>query len=338
MKKQENRKNAAEGRQDTCDLETTCVDYAVNALRMLKDKVANFEKQYKRINKKSNLGEKKSGKQDEFKPVLQRLSDGAGGNISAPVCSGSTDNAGAETMKNLSMTLSTCADDIHAACDTSNLPTPNATMISECNSSITIVKAYTDECMELEGAEACACWEPTDDVKAAMDVVKDCDISKNNTAMVKAAKTCTEAFGKCRKAQDAVGDIIFDCEQDTDTLKLKLKALSDNNDKVAAAQAVVSALVNSSRAAGKFKRDARDATTTTGFISICTTISSLVIQNPYYYQIATLSVTITTVTAPVFSGADLIALSAVNTALQVSVSTLSVAVVTLQTSIFGKML
>ena len=329
------RKNKAEARDSTCDLSTTCVNLAVNSMRMIKDKVANFEAQYRRITKKSKLGDNKSSKQNEFLPVLARLADAAGGNISAPVCSGSTNNTGAETMKNISMTLMSCADEIAAACDT-GLPSVNETHITECVSSITIFKNYTDTCLELSGSEACACWTaaPTE----AIEVVQGCDISKNNTAITKAATACKAAFGVCRKAQDSVGNIIFDCSQSADTLKLKLKALSDNNDKVAAAQAKVSGLVNSSRASGKFKRSARDATTASGFISICTTITTYVTQNPYYYQIATLSQTIVTVTAPVFSGADLASLSAVNTALQVSVSTLATAVVTLQTSIFGKML
>ena len=329
------RKNKAEARDSTCDLSTTCVNLAVNSMRMIKDKVANFETQYRRITKKSKLGDSKSSKQNEFLPVLARLSDGAGGNISAPVCSGSTNNTGAETMKNISMTLMSCADEIAAACDT-GLPSVNETHITECVSSITIFKNYTDTCLELSGSEACACWTaaPTE----AIEVVQGCDISGNNTAITKAANACKATFGVCRKAQDSVGNIIFDCSQSADTLKLKLKALSDNNDKVAAAQAKVSGLVNSSRASGKFKRSARDATTASGFISICTTITTYVTQNPYYYQIATLSQTIVTVTAPVFSGADLASLSDVNTALQVSVSTLATAVTTLQTSIFGKML
>ena len=334
-KNQEKRMNGAEAK--TC-LSTTCVDNAVKALKLLKDKVQNFEKQDKRISKKSSIGGKKSGKQDVFKPVLQRLSDAAGGNISAPVCSGSSESAGAKQMLNLSTTLKSCADDIHAACDTSNLPTPNATKLSECKTAIAVFKNYTDTCQDLSGSAACSCWSPSANVTAAMAIVKTCDISKNNTAMVNAVKSCKAAFGKCRKYEDAVGDIIFSCEQSADTLKLKLKALSENSDKVSAVASKVEGIVNgSSRAYGKFKRS-DDATTATGYISICTQINTYVTQNPYYYQIATLSTTIITVTTPTFSAANLVSLSAVNKALQVSVTTLSVAVTTLQATILGKML
>ena len=339
-KNQQKRMNAAKARNSTC-LSTTCVDNAVEAMKLMKDKVVNFEKQDKRITKKSGIGGKKSGKQHDFKPTLQRLSDAAGGNISAPVCSGSSESAGAKQMLNLSMTLKSCADDIHAACDTSNLPSPNATKISECKAAIEIFKNYTDTCQDLIGSAACDCWTPSADVTAAMAIVKTCDLSKNNTAMVSAVKSCKSAFGKCRKYEDDVGDILFACEQNADTLKLKLKALSENSDKVAQVAAKVEGIVSGSSRSyghGKFKRS-DDATTAAGYISICTQINTFVTQNPYYYQIASLSTTIiSVVTVPTFSTADLASLSAVNTALQVSVTTLQEAVVTLQTTLLGKLL
>ena len=338
-KNQQKRMNAAKARNSTC-LSTTCVDNAVEAMKLMKDKVVNFEKQDKRITKKSGIGGKKSGKQHDFKPTLQRLSDAAGGNISAPVCSGSSESAGAKQMLNLSMTLKSCADDIHAACDTSNLPVPNATHISKCKAAIETFKTYTNICQDLSGSAACDCWTPSADVTAAMAIVKTCDLSKNNTAMVSAVKSCKSAFGKCRKYEDDVGDILFACEQSADTLKLKLKALSENSDKVAQVAAKVEGIVSgSSRGyANKFKRS-DDATTAAGYISICTQINTFVAQNPYYYQIASLSTTIiSVVTVPTFSTADLASLSAVNTALQVSVTTLQEAVVTLQTTLLGKLL
>ena len=78
--KKQNRKNTAEGRQ--CRVTTTCSDTAVAAHKLMKDKVDNFVKQHKRITKKTNIGSKKSNKNDVFKPVLQRLAAAAGGNIS----------------------------------------------------------------------------------------------------------------------------------------------------------------------------------------------------------------------------------------------------------------
>merc|ERR1712088_528007 len=334
IRKNQNRMNTADARS-TC-LSTTCVDTAVAAMKLLKDKVDNFEKQEKRISKKSNIGSKKSAKKDVFGPTLQRLSDAAGGNLSAPVCAGNASSPGAAQMLNLSMTLQTCDDDIFAACDTSNLPTPNDTKVAECKAAIATFKNYTDTCTALDGAAACDCWTPSAAVTAATAEIKACDLSSNNTAVVTAVKACKAAFGKCRKYEDDVGDIIFSCEQNADTLKLKLKALSDNSDKVGQVATKVDALVNATRrnfASGRSAKAKRDASTAAGFISICTQINTWVVENPYYYQISSYATTIISVTAPVFTAADLTALSVVNTALQVSVTTLTVAVTTLQSTI-----
>merc|ERR1711963_528200 len=332
--KKQNRKNTAEGRQ--CRVTTTCSDTAVAAHKLMKDKVDNFVKQHKRITKKTNIGSKKSNKNDVFKPVLQRLAAAAGGNISAPVCSGSSNNSGAAQMLNLSITLKNCEDDIYAACDPSNLPNHNQSKIAECYAAIDIFTNYTDICSDLSGAAACDCWIPSANVTAAMAEIKLCDLSSNNTATVNATKACKAAFGKCRKYEDDVGHIIHSCEQNAGTLKLKLKALSDNSDKVSQVATKVDALVNATRrnfASGRSAMAKRDASTAAGFISICTQINTWVTENPYYYQISGYATTIITVTAPVFTAADLTALSTVNTALQVSVTTLTVAVSTMQATI-----
>merc|ERR1711963_221367 len=241
----QNRKNTAEARQ--CRVTTTCSDTAVAAHKLMKDKVDNFVKQHKRITKKTNIGSKKSNKNDVFKPVLQRLAAAAGGNISAPVCAGSTNNSGAAQMLNLSITLKNCEDDIYAACHPSNLPNHNQTKIAECYAAIDIFSNYTDTCSALSGAAACDCWVPSANVTAAMAEIKACDLSSNNTAIVNATKACKAAFGNCRKYEDDVGHIIHSCEQNADTLKLKLKALSDNSDKVSQVATKVDALVNAAR-------------------------------------------------------------------------------------------
>merc|ERR1712209_371186 len=258
----QNRKNTAEARQ--CRVTTTCSDTAVAAHKLMKDKVDNFVKQHKRITKKTNIGSKKSNKNDVFKPVLQRLAAAAGGNISAPVCSGSSNNSGAAQMLNLSITLKNCEDDIYAACDPSNLPNHNQSKIAECYAAIDIFTNYTDTCSDLSGAAACDCWIPSANVTAAMAEIKLCDLSSNNTATVNATKACKAAFGKCRKYEDDVGDIIHSCEQNADTLKLKLKALSDNSDKVGQVATKVDALVNATRrnfASGRSAMAKRDAST-----------------------------------------------------------------------------
>ena len=104
-KKRKNQKERTRKTKNSTCLPTTCVNIAVQAMKLIKDKVANFEKQDKRITKNLGIGGKKSGKQHDFKPTLQRLADATGGNISNPVCSGSSESAGAKQMLNLSVTL-----------------------------------------------------------------------------------------------------------------------------------------------------------------------------------------------------------------------------------------
>ena len=322
----------AKARFDLTCLSTACLDNAVKAMKLLKDKVLNFEKQEKRISKKSNIGAKKSEKKDIFKPTLQRLSDAAGGNISSPICSGRSNSSGATKMLNLSMTLKTCAADIHAACHITNLPAVDAAKIAECKTAITIFKNYTDCCQDLSGSDACSCWTPSSIVAEAMTIVKTCDLSKINTAMVNAVKECKVAFGKCRKSEDSVGDIIFACEQSVHTLKLKLKAVSENFAKVTQVALKVSSMVNGTR---RVAAGAEDVSTAAAFISICTQINTLVKENPYYYKIATFSTTIVNATVPTFTAENLAALSTIYAALQVSMTTLDTAVSTLGTTIWG---
>ena len=48
-------------------------------------------------------------------------------------------------------------------------------------------------------------------VDKSMDIIKSCDISENSTAMVTEVKDCKAAFGKCRKYEDDVADIVYVC-------------------------------------------------------------------------------------------------------------------------------
>merc|ERR1712213_195130 len=71
-----------------------------NKRKGLKGKKGGKGQKGKRISKKSNIGSKKSAKKDVFGPTLQRLSDAAGGNLSAPVCAGNASSPGAAQMLN----------------------------------------------------------------------------------------------------------------------------------------------------------------------------------------------------------------------------------------------
>ena len=106
-------------------------------MKMMKDKVANYLRQVSRIEKQNKTGGKKSGKKNVFKPVLSRLQEAGGGNLSSLSCAGSSTSAGAKQMQNLTNTLLNCSIAIKAACDAGNLPQPNLTEISSKNTQST---------------------------------------------------------------------------------------------------------------------------------------------------------------------------------------------------------
>merc|ERR1711974_314599 len=66
--KSKSRKQKFSFRDSTC-LNFTCIDEAVSYLKLLKDKVANFEKQNARITRQNKTGSGKSGKKGLFGPV-----------------------------------------------------------------------------------------------------------------------------------------------------------------------------------------------------------------------------------------------------------------------------
>ena len=89
---------------------------------------------------------------------------------------------------------------------------PNATHITECKAAIIDFKKRTNSCENAKGGEACSCWEHLAGiVDKSMDIIKYCDISENSTAMETALKNCKAAFGKCRKYEDNVADIVYVC-------------------------------------------------------------------------------------------------------------------------------
>ena len=159
-------------RSSTC-LNYTCIDEGVSYLKLLKDKVANFEKQNARITRQNKTGSGKSGKKGLFGPVVRRIVENGGGNASNLTCNGAN-NAGSAQLTNLTETLLKCEDEIKNACDPSNLPQPNMTEVATCNEAITTFKSKTGECIKKTGAEACTCW---DDETIASDAatIRKCD-------------------------------------------------------------------------------------------------------------------------------------------------------------------
>ena len=82
----------SKGRQ-SCPVPSSCLDKVRDANAVSK-KLINFQKQFKLITKKRNIGLKKLNKTLDFSAALLRLKDASGGNASSPVCEGNSTSAG----------------------------------------------------------------------------------------------------------------------------------------------------------------------------------------------------------------------------------------------------
>ena len=314
-------------RDDSC-LSTDCVDLVVSINELMRFKVSNFQKQVKRILKKRDIGSKKSSKNSVFKSALSRLAV-SGGNISDPVCAGSTGNTGAQQITNLSETLTTCETNITALCDPSNMPEVNLTFIGSCEVSISAFEAFISKCSALSGAEACACWSDSNST-SLIAAVKQCDLGDLPKETRYALEDCKSAFGTCRKYEDDVAAALYACDQDANVLKKKLKNLSENKAAVTQVQTKISSLISRRRE----KRE-DDASTSAGFISLCLKVTTLIAQNPSSYLIYIYSTSILASTVTSFSAADLSSLTTISAQMTVAVTVLDTEISVASSTILG---
>ena len=319
------------GDQGSTCLATDCVDLAVSINELMRFKATNFQKQVKRILTKRSIGEKKSSKSNVFKSALTRLVV-TGGNLSDPVCAGSTNNTGARQIANLSETLTNCETNITAHCDPKNMPSLNLTFIEACETSIEAFEAFIAKCSALSGAAACSCWSGDSSSAAVIDAVKKCDLGDLPKNTRYALEDCKSAFGICRKYEDDVAEAVFACDQDAEILKKKLKNLSENKDAVSQVQTKISSLINSTR---RQKRE-DNASTTAGFISLCVKVTTLIAETPSSYLIAIYSASILASSVTSFSDSDLSSLSTISAQMEVAVTVLDKEISTATSTIQGK--
>ena len=115
-----------------CLLTTDCVDTAVSYLKLLKDKVSNYEKQVSRMKTQRKTGINKAGKKGIFRGSVQRIVRAGGGNVSSLACNGETGSVGAENMKTLVTKLLGCEDGIANTCNLASTPQEEVTKV-ECD-------------------------------------------------------------------------------------------------------------------------------------------------------------------------------------------------------------
>merc|ERR1719510_768796 len=134
-------------------------------MKMWRDVISNFEKQYKRIEKQNGTAESKHSKKGEFVSIVHKLITVGGGNKSVPLCSGSATNPGAAQLKNLTDSLHACETSVDMACNATNFDLVNMTKLEECKTITEDFKTMSGACLDKTiGAErtntddACACW------------------------------------------------------------------------------------------------------------------------------------------------------------------------------------
>merc|ERR1711971_362177 len=193
-----------------------CLESAVKSMRKLEKVVANFDKQMIRVEKQAQIAAKKGDKKAVFGPTALKLIDVGGGNESALTCAGSSDSAGAKQLKNLTDTLMLCETEVNKTCKM-DIPKPNATLITACNTSTKAFRKMAEECFskskEDTAMDACTCWTNADLAKLG-DSVADCKIKEVGTV------------AKGRKFEDDAVSIISACSKDTTKLKEKAAQLN----------------------------------------------------------------------------------------------------------------
>merc|ERR1712038_1232513 len=328
-KRKAGRKIKKSGRQ-TATVSAACFDKSVSIMKIWKDLIANYDKQRTRMKRQNETGGKKSGKKGAFGGITQRLVEAGGGNKSAPVCAGSTTNDGAKQLANLTATLDKCEDDIHAACDPSNFPQPNMTFIDMCDALVAEFKTEAGKCLNQSvggykqaASTACECWTATALVDLA-DKAKACKAKDEAGAIATALKTCTTAFGKCRKFEDDASTALAACSSSSSMLTTKAASLKANSDAVTAAQDKVKTLTNSSR------RLARAASTCAEILTYAQKLAEMAQNSPASPDILTTAAKITGAGAVSCSTTEVAALTAVQTDLDDAVAKIGTALAAVQ--------
>merc|ERR1712241_54599 len=326
------RKNRSKSNKSgrTATVPEACFDNSISIMKIWKDPVANYDKQRTRMKRQNETGGKKSGKKGAFGGITQRLVEAGGGNKSAPSCGGSTTNDGAKQLANLTATLDKCEDDIHTACDPSNFPQPNMTFIDMCDALVAEFKTEAGKCLNQSvggykqaASTACDCWTATALNELAVKA-KNCKAKDEAGAIATALKTCTTAFGKCRKFEDDASTALAACSSDSSKLTMKAAAPLANSDAVTAAQEKVKTLTNSSR------RLARAASTCAEILTYAQKLAEMAKNSPASPDITTTAAKITGASAVTCTPAEVSALTAVQTDLDDAVAKIGTALAAVQ--------
>merc|ERR1711963_515037 len=313
-----------------------CFANAMQAMKMWKDIFANFEKQRKRMEKQIGTADSKDSKSGVFESVYQKVLQTGGGDANALSCSGSTTNAGAAQLTNLTTVLSACQTDVAAVCNTTNWTgLANATLLTECDTLTATFKTEAEICLmksvgpnATDTDDACACWD-SEAMALAREDIKPCKFPTEAKAVADQLKVCVAKFGECRKYEDDAAISISACSSSVSALTEEANKLTANSDAVTQAQSAVSTLAGSRRV----RRS--DATGTA--LASCTEVSTvsitmltLVIDFPTSPDIVTFAANIVASTSVVCTTDEQDALAALATSFEEAITHLAEAIEAIQ--------
>ena len=182
------------------------------------------------MEKQNATGVSKAGKAGIFEPVAKKLIEIGGGNKSALACDGSTSNAGAKQLKNLTDVLSACQTDVKKMCG--NFTKPNMTKLAECEVLAKEFKTGAQKCLDMsiggnsvDMDSACECWTNAT-LDKTVQAAKSCKFPTEAKKIADELKNCTKTFGKCRKYEDATIDTITTCTTNSTALTKKVSLVS----------------------------------------------------------------------------------------------------------------
>ena len=198
------------------DVSDRCFESALRSMKMWKDIVANFDRQKNRIASQLATSNSKNSKSGEFDSVHHSLISVGGGDKNNLSCAGSTTNAGAAQLTNLTTVLSACKTEVEAVCNTTEWTgLANETILTECEELMDIFKVEADVCLDLsvgpnatDTDTACACWES---IVPTREAIKHCKFPAEAKAVAENLQVCLATFAECRKHEDDAAIAISAC-------------------------------------------------------------------------------------------------------------------------------
>jgi len=313
-------------------MNATCINNAVDYMKQRKGLVANFEKQYKRIERNEKQTGGKAGKGSEFTPYLTKLRETGGGNASNMTCAGEK-NAGATNLENLYNSLAECETTIDATCN-AGMPAVNYTFLNACKTIMDEFENKTDEAIELnkknKGAEACLIWESPELANVSQSIKPCKEFKDTETAHTAAQKACIGNFSICRKLEDQVSELVSACSASNSAAKVTAAIAQGVANQAAATE--VSTKVNSTlnTRSGSFR--STDVTCAV-FATKVTDVSVQVTGAPLLASLGTMLKELANLTVATCSDDDKLSLGNASTTFLASTESIAIAIAEKQSAL-----